>query len=153
MSESNLWSYLRVGMGPLWEAQRHEDKLTSGIPDVSYSITHHGWIELKYLPDKPKRDNSILKIDHYTPEQRNWLTLHGARGGLCFLMLQVDKTYMIFDWTKAQRIATLPYADHVAMAMGVWEKSINWRHLRSILVSPVKRSRVTVFLDNHSLEK
>lgn len=145
MSEARLWQYLRTGMGSAWEAQRHEDKLTSGIPDVSYSMSRHGWIELKYLSTKPKRAESPLKIDHYTVDQRNWLTRHGSRAGLCFLLLQVEKTYMLFDWTKAMEIGTVPYARHLEMASAVWQTHIDWRHLGLLLVSPVKRMRVTVF--------
>jgi hypothetical protein len=145
MSEHRLWEYLRDGMGGAWAAQRHEDKLSTGIPDVSYSISRHGWIELKYISTKPSKSTSILRIPHYTEDQRNWLTSHGSRAGLCFLLLQVEKTYMVFDWTKAWRVATLPYADHEAMATAMWKGKIDWGQLRRILVTPVKRAKVTIY--------
>ncbi len=145
MSESRLWEYLRTGMGARWEAQRHEDRFTPGIPDVSYSITRHGWIELKYLPTKPKKSSSILKIDHYTQDQRNWAIRHGRRAGLCFMLLQVNKTYMLFDWTKATLIGSTDFETHKRLALGVWESKIDWRHLRSLLVSPVVREQISVF--------
>ena len=145
MSEAALWQHLRDGMGGGWLAQRHEDKLTAGIPDVSYSINRHGWIELKFLPSPPKRADSILRIDHFTVDQRNWLKNHGSRGGLCFVFLQVAKCYMLFDWTKVDQIGEVTYAEHRSLADGLWDKKIDWRQLGSLLVSPVKRKRITLY--------
>lgn len=133
MSEARLWSYLRDGVGPLWEAQRHEDRHSTGIPDVSYSTDHHGWIELKYLPKAPKRADTILKIDHYTAEQKNWLTRHGKRGGHCFLFMQVEATYMLFGWESAREIGTVPLDAHKKMALAVWEGQVRFTEFVQLL--------------------
>ena len=129
MSEARLWSYLRTGVGPLWEAQRHEDRHSTGIPDVSYSTTHHGWIELKYLPKAPKRADAVLKIEHFTPDQRNWLTRHGKRGGRCFLLLQVEQTYMLFSWEVVPKIGRVSLPEHREMARKVWDQRIDFTDL------------------------
>ena len=124
MSEARLWSYLRDGVGGLWEAERIENRLNSGVPDVAYSTDHHGWIELKYLPKAPKRSDTALKIDHYTAEQKNWLTKHGKRGGHCFLFLQVGGTYMLFGSEAARDIGTVTLDAHKKMALAVWEGQV-----------------------------
>jgi len=133
MSERLLWDYLRKGMGPLWEAQRHEDSLSIGIPDVSYAITHHGWIELKYRAEPPKRPNSPLTIKHFTADQRNWLTRFGKKAGRCWILLQVDKTYMLFSWGKVQRVGAVSYAEHLKMAERVWVGGIDWEEFTDFI--------------------
>lgn len=125
-------------MGAAWEAQRHEDSLTSGIPDLSYSMNVNGWIELKYLRSKPAKDDTILKIEHYTPEQRNWLIRHGSKSGLCWLLLQVESVYMIFDWTKANKVGKLNYEQHIRLSNKTWIGRIAWSELREVLSHPVK---------------
>lgn len=126
MSEARLWEYVRDGVGPLWEAQRHEDRHSLGIPDVSYSTDHHGWIELKYLPAAPKRPTTIMKVDHFTAEQRNWLTKHGRRGGHCFILLQVGACYLLFSWADARKIGQMTFDEHKKTALTVWEGRMNF---------------------------
>lgn len=134
MSEHRLWLYLRTGMGSRWEVQRHEDRLSTGIPDLSYSMAVNGWIELKYLPKIPKGQ---LTIRHYTVDQRNWLIRHGKRSGLCFLLLQIDREYMIFDWTKVARVGQATFEEHREFAVKTWTGKINWSELGAILSQPV----------------
>ena len=133
MSENALWKYLRDGMGATWESQRHEDKLSTGIPDVSYSTTLHGWIELKFIAEPPKRASTILRIPHYTAEQRNWLERHGKRGGRCFLLLQVGREYLLFDWTGALSVGRVTMDELRAIAVARWSGRIDFPALRSIL--------------------
>lgn len=133
MSEDNLWSYLRRGAGPLWEAQRHEDQYSTGIPDVSYSTTHHGWIELKYLPKVPVRPSTPLSIKHFTTDQRNWLKRHGQRGGKCFLFLQVVNEFMLFGWWQVDEIGRVPLSAHRDMAIGHWVGSMDFAEFIHIL--------------------
>ncbi len=73
--EKNFWQYIDNKMGASWDAQRHEDKFTTGIPDVSYALFGtSGWIELKCLDAWPVR-NGIVKIPHLTAEQKLWLKI------------------------------------------------------------------------------
>jgi len=131
MSEKTLYKYLSRIMSKHWEVQRHEDKYSSGIPDLSYCIKTHGWIELKYLEKLPKK---IMKIDHLTSTQRNWIKTFGRRGGLCFVLLQVEKNYMIFGWEMVYEIGQLTYDEHKKIALKFWENSINPDELKEILI-------------------
>jgi hypothetical protein len=139
MSEHRLWLYLRDNMASSWEAQRHEDRLSTGIPDVSYSMLHHGWIELKYLAAAPKKASTPMRIEHYTTDQRNWIMRHGSRGGLVFLLLQVGRDYLLFDWTRAREIGQVTFAEHCAMAAKHWAGRINWSELSYALNQPIRR--------------
>lgn len=133
MSEADLWKYLRDGMGATWESQRHEDKLSTGIPDVSYSTTCHGWIELKFVATPPKRPGTPLRIPHYTAEQRNWLERHGKRGGRCFLLLQVEREYLLFNWSGAQSVGRVALDELRTVAVARWSGRIDFHSLRQIL--------------------
>ena len=133
MSEARLWKYVREGMNLHWEAQRIEDKLSSGVPDVMYSIKHHGWIELKYLP---KITKGVLSIHHLTAEQRNWIERHGRRTGKVFLLLQVTTHYLLFGHESIRQIGKVSFDEHVAMARAHWVHRINWESLLAQLNAP-----------------
>lgn len=139
MSEARLWSYLRDGVGGLWDAERIENRLNSGVPDVTYSTDHHGWVELKFLPKPPKKPDSIMRIDHFTPEQRNWITRHGRRGGHCFVFLQVDRAYMLFGWESVPEIGRVTYEKHREIALAVWDGSVDFPAFIWLLANPVRR--------------
>ncbi len=123
MSEARLWKYVREGMNLHWEAQRIEDKLSHGVPDVMYSTNHHGWIELKYLPKVAK---NILTIGHLTPEQRNWIERHGRKTGKVFLLLQVNTHYLLFGHESIRKIGCMNFEEHIAMARAHWVHRITW---------------------------
>ena len=58
MSEAALRNYVRKGLrekGVL--TTHHEDLLTAGVPDLSYSCSGvHGWIELKWESETQPRE-------------------------------------------------------------------------------------------------
>jgi len=117
------------------EFDRHEDLLNKGVPDVSYVLLRGGggWIELKHVHKPPVRDTTIFKIKHYTPEQRFWLKRRGSAGDNCWLLLQVDRSYWLFDWEGAQVINTLPYVETTRFAVRGWENMVEWDSLVDVL--------------------
>lgn len=70
MSESDTWASVRPFLTHL-DPQRLEVFLKVGVSDVECIL---GWIELKYVAAWPKRPTTPLKIRHFTPEQRTFLT-------------------------------------------------------------------------------
>jgi len=58
-------------MGTLWFAKRVEDRLGSGLPDVSFAgkKRRYMWMELKCLPRLPQ-ENRKFDIEHFTADQR-----------------------------------------------------------------------------------
>ena len=54
MSEKNYWNFLRDNLGI--KMYRVENRVGFGMPDVHYiSEKGSGWIELKYIPEFPKK--------------------------------------------------------------------------------------------------
>lgn len=122
---------MRTKMHGKWqEATRHEDMLQSGIADVSYVCNgRHGWIELKHRHEWPKRESTIVRLDHYTDAQRIWLKHKGRAGGFTWLFLQVERDYLLFDWLAAQSVGSLNRDGLEKIATAVWLKRCNWDEL------------------------
>ena len=78
-----------------------ENPAYPGTPDVNYV---EGWIELKWDREFPKKDDSVFKIDHFSPQQRVWLHRRHRKGGKCWLLLQVGKEWFLFDGMTAFEI-------------------------------------------------
>ena len=134
MSEANLWQNMRVAMGKPkhWlEATRHEDKLQSGICDVSFitKLRNHGWMELKQIKKYPARATSIVRVEHYTTEQKQFIRRKGKRGGMTFLFIQVERDYYLFDWIGAQNLGHLTRKGMEETAVDWWAGKMNWEEL------------------------
>jgi hypothetical protein len=74
MSETNLWRYLQRNLKDnKTMLMRIENPFYKGIPDVNFLIDgNEGWLELKYMPEYPKKDNTEVKVPHFTKEQKLW---------------------------------------------------------------------------------
>lgn len=97
MSESAMWESLRPLLSGL-DPVRIESPITPGVPDVNWA---KGWIELKYADRWPARGGP-LRIDHFTTEQRAWLTKRNAAGGNAKLLLKVGlHEWLLFNGTIA----------------------------------------------------
>lgn len=96
-----MWEAIRPvlrGTDPV----RIESPITSGIPDVNCTLA---WVELKYKSGWPKRATTPLRVDHFTPEQRAWLTRRCRAGGSAYLLLKVgDSEWLLFWGETAARV-------------------------------------------------
>ena len=97
MSEAAMWDSLRPVIRSL-DPVRVENPIVPGTPDVNYN---HGWVELKFAERWPPRGGP-LRVDHFTRQQRTWLTRRRKAGGLAFLLLKVGETeWLLFDGAVA----------------------------------------------------
>ena len=88
MDESGFWRYLQKGMGARWKAERVENRLAAGFPDIFFTIgSIHGLVELKYLPKKRK----TITIGHFTDEQRAFSFRHKTP-----ILIQIEDEYLLF---------------------------------------------------------
>jgi len=71
-----------------------------GTPDVNYV---EGWIELKSLEEWPKREDTPLRVDHYTPQQKVWAVRRRRAHGRCHLLLKVGQDWLLLDGAVAAR--------------------------------------------------
>lgn len=98
--EAEFWDYISAVMGGKWDAQRHEDKYSVGIPDVSYGLLGvNGWIELKAYRKWPT--NGIPK---FTSKQSNWLKNRGKHGGKCFVLIRIDDYILVYDHVDCHKL-------------------------------------------------
>lgn len=79
------------GLDPI----RVENPVFPGTPDINY---RDGWIESKQLDALPKRAGTIVKVEHYVPEQRSWHIRRQAAGGTVWVALDVRATGETFVW-------------------------------------------------------
>lgn len=137
MSERALWQYMRDHLRHCdIDMQRHEDKLSKGVPDVSYGFHRvNGWIELKYI-EQPKDPDNLLRCPHFTGTQRRWLMDRGTHGGHCFVMLQVGREYMLFDHIGCQFIGNVSLAKLRTYAIRGWPGKIDFPDLCGALREP-----------------
>lgn len=93
-SEQHMRQKVVKALKPL-DAISVENPARPGTPDVNYIP---GWLELKKLDRWPKNaDKSPVLIPHYTPQQRVWIKRRWRLGGPVFLLLQVGRTWLLFE--------------------------------------------------------
>lgn len=94
------------------DATSVENPACPGTPDIQFM---DGWIECKYLEDWPKREETTVRIEHFSPQQRVWLLRRfmacekrDTIRGRAWLVLYVAKTreHLLFaGQTAARRVA------------------------------------------------
>lgn len=138
MSEHALWHLMRDKLkdqGGHWH--RVENLLDRGTPDVDWACWgSEGWIELKELAEWPKRPSTIVRVPHFSDDQKCWLMDRGNAGGRVHLLLRVAKprTYLLLDWWGAVTClgkTTREELEHVALVCRGPEFPV--AHLRSAL--------------------
>ena len=107
-AEQKMWDFIRPKMKGLWDVQRHEDKYSQGVPDLSFGIQGiNGWIELKIMPKYPKNMNRPFMIRHFTPYQKNWLKKRQKYGGNCWLLLRIEDDFLLFKGDNVERLGNV----------------------------------------------
>ena len=102
MKESGVWSYLRNGMAGRWHATRIESSAGNGVPDVNFALPTgtSGWIELKYIPEWPKRSDTLIKLP-LRPEQFHWIRTRGKMAGNVWVFTRIENVYFLLEWKEA----------------------------------------------------
>ena len=104
-AESLMWRKLRpVLIAAKLDPVRVENPIHPGTPDVNLVGR---WIELKCIPAWPVRDTTVVRIPHYTPQQRVWLYRRWlAAPGSTLLLLEVRsvRQWLVFDGDVAAKV-------------------------------------------------
>lgn len=91
--ESPMRKAIVRALRPL-DAVSVENPAHPGTPDVNHM---YGWIELKQLQAWPVREETIVRIPHFTQQQRVWLIRRVRRGGMAQVLLKVgEKEWFLF---------------------------------------------------------
>lgn len=112
-----------------------ENRARPGTPDVNYV---EGWLELKWLRSWPRNaEDSVVRIEHFTPQQRVWLKNRWRRGGRAFLLLQAaGQDWLLFDGeTAAHTVGRATRPVLYQRALRSW-KSLNVKELIQCLTTP-----------------
>lgn len=123
MSEHDLWSEFKKRLPKHAHFIRVENSASLGTPDINGCCNGNDmWIELKHLKKWPKRKRTIVRIRHYTDTQRDWIKTRGQCGGLVLLLVQIEQTYLLFDWMTALAVGHLNKQEMTNSAMLVTEE-------------------------------
>lgn len=76
---------------------RIENALSEGLPDINFCM---GWIESK-VAKRPKRDTTVVRVDHFTGEQRAFAVRRRSLGGAVFVALNIDGDFALLDGLEA----------------------------------------------------
>lgn len=141
--EQKLWDDVRVCMTGRWHAQRHEDRYSTGIPDVSYGIGRKadGWIELKVIKRMPAFCDKPwdFSYDHFTADQRNWLDLRHKHGtGRVFLMCRFAEAGTVaWKWDRVRPLLGTQPLERIIRAANAqwWHSPIDPSELEQVLTS------------------
>jgi len=94
MSESTMRGKIIKLLEPIG-AFAVENPALPGTPDVNH---YHGWIELKYIRSWPRKGHTIIRIDHFTTQQKRFLKKRWIGNQDAFLLVQVAR----FEWCLFQ---------------------------------------------------
>jgi len=105
-AESAMWKKVRpVLVAAKLDPVRVENPIHPGTPDVN--LCTGLWMELKCLPTWPLRETSLVRIPHFTREQRVWLYRrwkYAPGSTLLLLEVRADKQWLLFDGDVAVKI-------------------------------------------------
>lgn len=131
MNESLFWNLIRRNVKGHFE--RVENVISPGTPDVNYCFTvdgrkYEGWIELKWIKEFPKRASTVVKIPHFTDDQRNWIIQRIGNGGSVWVFLRVEREFFLFDGFTASRHVGIDLVRKGLRdeAYGYWSPRVDW---------------------------
>lgn len=117
MAESDLNTRIMAALAA-YDPHRVENSVGPGTPDIEYIGGH---IESKQMPRWPKRPNSILRVPHYTPQQRAWHVGRCVSGGRCHVVIEVASDVFVFDGIMAAEHLGLDFTRaHMQGAALLW---------------------------------
>lgn len=125
MAESDQRRKVIKGLKTL-DAVPVENPVMPGTPDVHYM---DGWIELKWLRAWPARPGTIVRIEHYTPQQKLWIRRRHLAGGNVFLLLQVRKEWMLFTHPATMEVGKLTKQQLIDKAYKYWPNGLRMEEL------------------------
>lgn len=114
MFESKLFKRLKRAT-PGFDWTRHEDKITSGIPDCSYGAEGvGGWVELKTYDAWPRDPSTPLRFHDLKPTQVNWAFRRGRKQRLVWFLIGVADDWFLISWKHARKLGKLTQAELLA---------------------------------------
>lgn len=130
MSEYDIRGRIVKALRPL-DAISVENPAYPGTPDVNFI---EGWLELKWLPKWPAREDTVVSLEHFTQQQRVWLFRRHRLGGNVWLLLKVERQWMLFTGTQAATVVGKVCRKELeAAAHRIWPNKLDEQELLSVL--------------------
>jgi len=112
MSEARLWQRMRDGVTGRCFAQRIENLVGAGMPDVILHCRATGqsaWVELKHRPLYPiRRSTPVFNGDHgLRPDQKAWIYERAMGGANIWIIAQCNKDLYVLDGKIARDLELL----------------------------------------------
>lgn len=139
MSEKSLWTHTRKHVQETiqkiykkapYHIMRIENAVYSGTPDVNICVDgKETWLELKHIEEWPARDTTLVRVPHFTRQQRCWLHDRCMAGGKAYVWLSVGhKDYLLIDGLDASmHLGKVTKEELILKAELHYEdKKINW---------------------------
>jgi hypothetical protein len=120
MSESGMRGNVIKNLKEL-DAVAIENPVYPGTPDVNYV---DGWIELKWLRRWPVKVESVVQLDHYSPQQRLWIRRRSLARGRCFLLLQCKKEWLLFKHPETMEVGKLTKSQLIEKSVRYWTQGM-----------------------------
>ena len=84
-----------------WLATRIESSAGNGVPDVTFTVPgKHGWMELKYIKEWPKRITTKVKLP-LRPEQRLWINTRGQVANNIWVLCRIENSFYLLNHRTA----------------------------------------------------
>lgn len=135
-NEAGLWQLMRKHM--VGHVVRLENQVGVGQPDVNgCALGTDWWMELKCIDAFPKRPATVVKVNHFTPEQRVWIHNRHQAGGRVFVFVRVGKDdfYLFNGISAAQGVgSTWNAEDWHLNALRHWQGRVDWLVFNQIVL-------------------
>lgn len=114
-----------------WHAIPVENPAKPGTADINYT---DGWIEMKYLRAWPKRSDTVVRVDTYTPQQRNFARQRASAGGKVWFMLVVGNEWLLLRGEDAaEYVGTVTAEGLYDLAARTWTRKPRREELEKCL--------------------
>lgn len=136
MTESNLRNRV-IRVLQRFDAHAIENTCEFGTPDVECSTA---WIELKVRPEWPKREDTVVRFDHFTAPQRKWLRDRWRCNGRAWLLAVIDRDFLLFSGGPAgEYFGRVARRKLEALATAVWKSSEFDEGFPRIIANPCEK--------------
>jgi len=130
-SEQNMRKKVVKALRPLHAVSVENGVGGAGTPDVNYA---GGWIELKSVAAWPKRADTILRVEHFNPAQKIWLTKRCEAGGVADLLLKVGNDWLLFEGGVATAFVGKSTKESLLLwADWVWYDGLDEEEFRQVI--------------------
>lgn len=109
-----------------------ENPVRPGTPDVNFC---EGWLELKVLDAWPALDDTVVKFEKLTPQQKVFAKMRWRAGGNMWIFVKVKTDFLLFRGCDADLLGTLTKQGLIGVTVRYWQKRVNVSELISIITA------------------